>query len=119
MTKPLTMPAAANTNDYQPSLRVRLAIATRDRHTCVYCRRAGIEPCIDHVTPASFYAPGTPAVVVNATTNLVCSCWGCNSLKGGLDLAGFARKLLSLGMPKRTVTALMKRVQKAASRPLR
>ncbi len=119
MTKPLTMPAAANTDDYQPSVRIRAAIATRDRHVCQYCRRAGIDPVIDHVTPASWFAPGTASAVVNATTNLVTACWGCNSLKGGLDLAAFAAKLSNLGLPKRTVDAMVKRVQKATHRPLR
>ena len=93
-------------------------IAARDLFSCQYCGAANVVMQVDHVTPRAHFAASVPARVVNAPTNLVAACLGCNAAKGPQDLAGFARMLVARGVAPAKVAAMQARVTAATVRAL-
>lgn len=112
------LPATANTDDYRPSLGLRHRVIARGGDACVYCGVGAVDLEVDHVTPASHFAVGTDRAVVNASSNLVPACEGCNNAKGGCDLNGWASKLLNLGIKTTVVVEMMYRVRMQTAEPL-
>lgn len=116
MTKPkLTIPAPSEVR-LPPALQVKVLL--RDRHRCVYCGVLVGSFHIDHVRPRAHFAHDAPSAVVNAPTNLVAACDGCNGAKGPQDLAGFARMLGARGLARNVVDSMVRRVRRATQRPL-
>jgi hypothetical protein len=73
---------------------LRLAVYTRDGHTCAYCGAQGpgaggqATLSLDHITPAStLLAQGQR--VDNSATNLVTACLSCNSSRQDTALSAF------------------------------
>lgn len=119
MARHFTLPATANTNDYAVSVRTRHRVVARGEGCCAYCGVRGVDELqVDHVTPASHFAQGTPREIVSAPSNLVPACESCNLSKGGCDLLGWASKLLTLGVKPAVVTEMMHRVRMQTAEPL-
>lgn len=112
------LPANANTDDYRPSLALRLRVIDRGGDACVYCGVENVDLEVDHVTPASHFAVGTLRSIVNDPSNLVPACEACNNAKGACDLNGWASKLLTLGIKTTVVVEMMYRVRMQTAEPL-
>lgn len=112
------LPATANTDSYRPSLALRLRVIDRGNDTCIYCGVQNVDLEVDHVTPASHFAVGTPKEIVNDPSNLAPACESCNNAKGGCDLTGWAAKLLTLGVAPTVVTEMIHRVRMQTAEPL-
>lgn len=98
---------------------LRNAIYTRDNYTCMYCLRfKRVSLTVDHVTPRKWFHHKATAETVNAPSNLVTACEGCNNTKGTFTLEQFAQALIVWGADKKEVQAMVKRVIKATSTEL-
>lgn len=88
--RPCVIALKRHVNSFIKSPQVnRELIFIRDNNTCGYCgyELAAKERTLDHIVPKSKGGK-------SSWKNLITCCFGCNNLKGGLDLKDFEKNLL-------------------------